>query len=148
MMEARKASPPRADDLALYALAQARVVEVKKACDKPCKDCPGPGMPGGCEEREAVRPKVVAGRADWPLCPLGLLRVPVWQDIVDLKRASKVSPIAGFPDCLTAGALHGLLELQDALAQEDERQIREAQRQSSSGGPNFSGRRVARGVEG
>lgn len=138
----RKASPQRADDLALYALAQARVAEVKRACDGPCKGCPGPGMPEGCETRKW--PVAVAGRADWPLCPLGMLRVPTWQDIVDTKVATKLSPIAGFPECLTAGAFRGLVELQDALAREDERTMRAAS-QSRGDGPVFSGRRVARG---
>lgn len=136
-----KASPPRADDLALYALAQARVSDVKRACDGPCKDCPGPGMPQGCETRKW--PVAVAGRADWPLCPLGMLRVPAWQDIVDLKVAARISPISGYPECLTAGAFRGLVELHDALAREDERAIRAAQK-GSSDGPVFSGRRAAR----
>lgn len=86
----------------------------------------------------------VAGRADWPLCPLGMLRVPAWQDIVDIKLAARVSPIANFPDCLTAGAFRGVLELHDAVAREDERQIKDAQNRGASG-PNFSGRRTARG---
>lgn len=138
-----KASPPRADDLALYALAQARVVDVKRACDVPCKGCPGPGMPDGCEVRGW--PAAVAGRADWPLCPLGMLRVPTWQDIVDVKLAARVSPIAGFPDCLTAGAVRGLLELHDAVVREDTRQMNEASKKSANPSrPDFSGRRATR----
>lgn len=142
LTETRKASPRRADDLALYALAQARVGDVKRACDGPCQDCPGPGVPDGCETR--AFPRAVAGRADWPMCPLGMLRVPTWQDVVDLKLAARVSPIHGFPDCLTAGAFRGVLELHDAVAREDERQIKEASGRSSSGSPTFSGRRTAR----
>lgn len=135
--------PPkaRADDFALYALAQARVAEVQQACGG-CHGCPGPGAPDGCETRRV--PRVVAGRADWPLCPLGMLRVPAWRDIVDLKVAAKVSPISGFPDCLTAGAFRALLELHDAIMSEDQHQMRSAT-SGSSGEPVFSGRRAARG---
>lgn len=133
---------PGADDLALYALAQARVADVKRACDVPCKDCPGPGVPDGCETRRW--PQVVAGRSDWPVCPLGMLRVPTWQDIVDLKVAARISPISGYPDCLTSGAYRGLVDLHEALAREEERTVRNATQQNS-GGPVFSGRRVARG---
>lgn len=142
LTETRKASAKQADDLALYALAQARVLDVKRACDGPCKDCPGPGMPDGCETRK--HPKAVAGRADWPMCPLGMLRVPAWQDIVDMKLAARVSPIHGFPDCLTAGAFRGLLELHDAVAREDERQVKEASGRASTTVQTYSGRRSAR----
>lgn len=135
-----KADSPRADDLELYAYAQARVADVKRVCDKPCKGCPGPGVPDGCERRGW--PRVVAGRADWPVCPLGMLRVPLWQDIVDTKVAARISPIADFPNCLTAGAYRGLIELQDALAIEGERLAKAVTKSGDE--PQFNGRRVAR----
>lgn len=142
MLTARpKASSPQADDLTLYAHAQARVGDVKRACDGPCKGCPGPGAPEGCERRGW--PRVVAGRADWPVCPLGMLRVPTWQDIVDTKVAARISPLADFPNCLTAGAYRGLVELHDALAREEERAVKAISK--SGDGPQFTGRRVARG---
>lgn len=143
LTETRKASPSRADDLALYALAQARAEEVTRACEQPCKGCPGPGEEGGCETRSY--PKAVAGRADWPACPLGMLRAPAWRSIVDAFVSAKVSPLSGWPDSYTAFAHEGMLELHAAVRREDERRIQSASSGSSSGGPSFSGRRVARG---
>lgn len=137
----RKASPPQAHDLSLYALAQARAGDVKQACEAACKGCPGPGEEGGCETRKW--PKAVAGRADWPVCPYGMLRTPTWRDITDTYISTKISPLAGFPDCLTAGAYRGLLELNDAVRNEDVRKAKEASK--APGGPQFNGRRAARG---
>lgn len=136
----RKASPQRADDLALYALAQARAEEVTAACQTPCRDCPGPGVEGGCETR--AHPKAVAGRADWPMCPLGMLRAPTWRAIVDAFVASKVSPLQEWPEGYTAFAHEGMVELHAAVRKEDERRAREAS--GRPGGPVFSGRRSAR----
>lgn len=123
-----KARARRADDLSLYAHAQARARDVLHACEQACKGCPGPGEEGGCETR--TPPKLVAGRADWPICPMGLLKVQAWRDIVDLKIASRISPLAGFPDNLSAFAFRGLLELETEVRREDERQAAESRKTS------------------
>lgn len=138
-----KARARRADDLQLYAQAQARARDVLHGCEKACEGCPGPGEEGGCETR--TPPKLVAGRADWPICPMGLLKVPAWRDIVALKIGARVSPIAGFPDCLTSFAFRGLLELENEVRREDERQADERRKatQAPAGGAvmTFKGRR-------
>ena len=137
----RKASPQRADDLALYALAQARADEVVRSCDAHCKDCPGPGEQEGCESRKW--PSAVAGRSDWPTCPMGMLRAPAWRAIVDAYVASKVSPLRDWPDGYAAFAHEGMIELHAAVRREDDRKIQQAAKRSD--GPSFTGRRVARG---
>lgn len=139
MTEPRKAAaePP----LALYALAQARASEVQRACGTACKDCAGPAEPGGCETRKW--PQVVAGKADWPMCPLGMLRTAAWRALVERYLAAKIAPIQGWPNGFSAWAYDAMLELHMAVREEDERKVREAS--GSSGGPNFSGRRASRG---
>lgn len=132
--KARRAEPR----LDLYALAQARADEVRAACETPCRGCPGPEAEDGCLSRK--HPQVVAGRADWPMCPLGMLRVRAWEDVVDLFVVAKMSPIGG-PEERPAFVQDALVHLYAAVRIEDERRAKDAQ----SGGPNFSGRRAARG---
>lgn len=141
--ESRKASGP--PDLTKYALAQVRADEVSRACARSCGGCPGPGVEDGCETRSGW-PKTLAGEAEWPMCPLGMLRAPAWREIVDTYVAAKVSPIDGWTNGFVAFAHDGVVELHSAVRREDERRTREAM--SSKGGssaPTFSGRRVARG---
>lgn len=129
------AEPP----LHLYALAQVRAEEVRRACAGPCKGCPGPEAADGCLTRKF--PQVVAGRADWPMCPQGMLRVRTWEEVTDLFVAAKVSPIGG-PEERPAFVQDCLVHLFAAVRNEDERKTREAQK--GAGGPNFSGRRSGR----
>ncbi len=129
-----RAEPP----LALYALAQARVEDVRAACAERCKDCPGPEAENGCLTRKASG--VVAGRSDWPFCPLGMLQVRAWRAVVDLFIAAKVSPIAGFPEDRPAVIQDALIELHCAVRSEEERKARNVSR--NPGGPVFTGRRT------
>lgn len=131
---------PRLD---LYALAQAREKEVRAACAERCKDCPGPEHPSGCLSRPATT-RPVAGRSDWPICPMGMLRTRAWEEIVDLYLAAKVSPIAGFPEAHPAWVQDGVIALLSAVRAEEDRQLKDARKRGSDG-PQFTGRRVARG---
>lgn len=135
-METRKASAaePRLD---LYALAQVRASEVVERLGERCKDCPGPHEPNGCMRRR--RKLTLLGRSDWPLCPLGMLRVPLWQGIADTYRASKISPIAGFPDSVPCVVFDGLLEIDLAVAANNARLMKEAQSAAakSAAGPSY-----------
>ena len=141
-METRKATPPRVPDLALYALAQARAAEVEEAYRPTCTDCPGPGEPGGCETRKRVP---VAGRVDWPDCPLAMLRAPTWQQIVERYILSKVSPLAVVPSQLSAFASEALVELHTAVRREEDRAFEAARSGSAHRGPTFTGRSKAPG---
>lgn len=127
--------------LHLYALAQVRADEVRSACAKPCADCPGPEADDGCLTRKF--PAAVAGRADWPFCPQGMLQVRTWQECVELYVAAKVSPIAGFPDDRPAFVQDAMVSLFTAVRNDDERRAKEASK--GPAGPNFTGRRTARG---
>lgn len=114
-----------------------------EACEKRCADCPGPEAPNGCHTRKF--PRTVAGRADWPMCPLGLTRVAFWRSCVDRYFAALISPLAGWPDSHTAVAHDCMVELKVALNREDRRKADAATQDASGGGPDFSGRRTARG---
>lgn len=122
-MQARspKATEPRLD---LYALAQVRAREL-----------PDRWRPGA----------VVLGRSDWPESPRAMLAHPAWQEAVDLYLAAQVSPLDGFPECMTAWGFDALLALKSAVRTEDERQMERA-RSGPAGGPQFSGRRSAQGA--
>ncbi len=126
--------------LRLYAAAEARAEDVRAACVERCKGCPGPESEGGCLTRKASG--VVAGRADWPLCPLGMLQVRAWRGVVDLFIAAKVSPLAGFPEDRPAYIHDGLIELHCAVRSEEERKSRAVSR--NPGGPQFTGRKTTR----
>lgn len=131
----RPKARPTGPDLALYALAQVRAQDVERVMLSRCADCSGER----CDKPMRV---MVAGRVDWPACPLAMLRAPSWRALVDTFLAARISPLTGWPDGYTAWAVEGLVELQSAIRQEEERQ---RQNPSSGGAPVFSGRRTTRG---
>lgn len=126
--------------LHLYALAQVRADDVRSACKKSCADCPGPEAENGCLTRKF--PAAVAGRADWPMCPMGMLRVRAWEEIVDLYVAAKVSPLAGFPDAHPAFVQDAMVTLFTAVRNDEDRRVKEAAKPGA--GPTFTGRRTAK----
>lgn len=137
MMVPRKAVEPAEPPLALYAIAQARSELVEAACRDQCAGCPGPMAPNGCASRKY--PRVVAGQT-WPMCPLGMLRVPAWIELRDAYLAAQVSPLQDWPDGFTLWAYQGMLALQQAVRQERDKPLPTA----GPDEPNFSGRRAAR----
>lgn len=141
MTRPRKAGSDR-PQLHLYALAQARADDVEAACSTPCKGCPGLDHPQGCMTRKW--PRAVAGRADWPMCPLGMLRLPAWRALVDRYFASKVSALDGWPAAYSAWAHDAMLEVRAAASREEAREFDEGLKRGARGGPNFSGRRAAK----
>ncbi len=80
----------------------------------------------------------VCGRADWPFCALGHLRVRAWAAVVSLYLAAQVAPIVGWPDAFTAHAFDSFLALKQAVNEDTERRMRESR--AASGGPSYSGR--------
>lgn len=142
MREPRKVKKPDVS-LADFARAQARAVDVDRACAKRCADCPGPGVPGGCETRP--KPGMIAGRADWPVCPAGLLREPTWRRIAGLYMASLVAPLERWPRGWKAYVVDGLVQLRAAVREEEVRQL--APSASGSDLPAYASTRAAR-VEG
>lgn len=131
MTEAPKA-PSGPPDLDLYALAQVRVDEVLKAFPK-CRECKG-------DCRPPERP--VLGRSDWPTCPVAMVTSPAWTEVAQLYVGAQVSPIAGFPRCMTAWGFDGLVALRSAVRQEDARQQRQASRPNAL--PRYAGLRNKR----
>lgn len=128
--------------LALYAAAQARADDVEAACRSACKGCPGIEHPNGCHTRKW--PRAVAGRADWPTCPMGMLRLPAWRSLVDEYFAAKVAPLEGWPRAYTAWAHDGMLEIRAAANREEARRFDEQTKRGAGGGPNFTGRKSAK----
>jgi hypothetical protein len=128
--------------LHLYALAQVRASEVKQQTGKHCDGCPGPGVAGGCETRPFR--KVCLGRHDWPMCPRGMTRDPMWERIVERYVAAQVSPLADYPDDYTPLGVRGLVAIKVAVREEDDRRMREQTKRP--GGPQWTGRTSAREV--
>lgn len=125
---------PTGPELALYALAQVKAQEVERVMSSRCSGCSGER----CDQPMRVP---VAGRADWPACPLAMLRAPSWRSLVDTFLAARISPLAGWPDAYTAWAVEGLVELHSAIRTDEEQQ----RKAPAPGGPVFSGRRTTRG---
>ena len=73
-----------------------------------------------------------------------MLSEPAWAEAVDLYLAAQISPIAGFPECLSAWGFDALLALKAAVRAEDERQMDRA-RSGGPAAPQFSGRRSSSG---
>lgn len=80
------------------------------------------------------------------MCPYGMLRLPLWQEVVSLAFAARISPLAGWPDAFSAWAYDCMLELEAATRREDARRIKAAGDQGD--GPSFSGRTSSRGRDG
>lgn len=134
MPELRKApAEPRWD---LYALAQVRADEVNRECRSRCRDCPGPVDERGCHTRE-VRQGFM-GHFDWPMCQLGMINEPVWQDVVAVWRAGRFSALAGWGEDYTAGAEEAVAELELALARERDERARAAAKQARGDGSPVS----------
>ena len=134
----RKASAePRLD---LYALALVRASDIERELAHRCGDCPGTGA--GCKPHRGV----VAGRSDWPLCPRAMTRNPAAQECADLYVAAQISPLAGFPQTMSAWGFDMLMQIKQAVRSEDERKARERAQSGGPGKPQFTGRRSAREV--
>lgn len=119
-------APSHEPALDLYALAQVRAREVESTFGGKCRDCPG--------EPCSRRPKgPFLGRTDWTSCPLGMLRNPAQRELVDLFWASKVSPIDGFPECLSAWGHDAMIALKQAVGVEDERRAEAARKGQREG---------------
>lgn len=123
--------------LSLYALAEARYkeLEVASACSR-CKDCPGPERKGSRCYEWAQRGNLALQRSDWPVCPVGLTKVAAWRRIVERFIASKVTPLADFPESYLAVVHDAFVELHVALKAEERRSVDEAR--SKPRGPAMS----------
>lgn len=141
MPEPRKAtsSPPDLD-LSQWATAQmkAGAIEADEGLRKRCADCPGPDA-GGCDGPVRWQGKL------YQTCPRGMLRSHWWQGVVELRAASLVSPLAGWPSRYASRVVEGCIELRSADMKNAEEKI-EASRKGTPGAPQFSGRRSAKAV--
>lgn len=124
-----------------YARAQVRESEVRDRCKDACKDCPGPDAPDGCLTRRF--PTVVAGRADWPMCPLGMLRNETWNEVCEVFVASKYAPSAVRPERQSAWVRDALNHLYAAIRREDDARAKASTKPSTA---NLWGRREPPGA--
>lgn len=140
MTEPRKAATSPAEiGLDVYARATVKEDKILREIGEACGTCSGGAACG--------RPRRAAG-VDWPMCPLALVRAPLWRQIVDLYVLAQVSPIEGLPDAWSPVVVDGLVQLKVAARKEDEERAREREARASRGGgaaPQFSGRLSARG---
>lgn len=125
----RRAPPFRGDILRLYALATARSLDVEAALPK-CGVCRGED--GACCWR---RGSVIIDRADWPRCPLAMVHDPVWAQVVNIYRASRVSPLTGWPMAYTSWGTRAVIALREEVQREEARQVKAV---SSAGKPGGS----------
>jgi hypothetical protein len=98
-------------------------------CGKRCEDCPGPESPeSACHTWKGV----ALGKANWPMCPVGMTRVKAWSELTEVAFAQKAT---GAVEPLTAWGHAGLLELHAAIREEEARRL-EAARGKGQGGAN------------
>lgn len=120
--------PFRGDLLRLYALATARALDVDRALPK-CGICRGED--GECGWR---RGSVILDRVDWPRCPLAMANDATWSQLVNIYRASRVSPLSGWPTAYTSWAVRGLTALREEVQREEARQVKAASETGKPGG--------------
>lgn len=121
MREPRKADSPRLD---LCALAEMRMPELRAhAACKGCLDERGRKLCDGtkCATWKSRAP--VLGRKDWPACPIAMTLEDGWREVREVYLASKVSPLANFPDGYVAGAVDAFVEIKHAGLDEEKRQM-------------------------
>lgn len=111
MPEARKATAePRLD---LYALAHVRNRELRAALGRRCESCDGVNC---------APPKgVYLGTSSWDECPMAKLRNEAAQEAVGLFIGAQISPIVGYPDCMSQWGFNFHLALRDAVRTDEER---------------------------
>lgn len=133
MTGAPKAETPEVS-LDTYALAESRAAQIHHELGARCRECPGLDASDGCATRR--RPEVIAGKHDWPVCPMGLLRNTAWRGLVDVYVQAQISPLAGWPDAYSAWAVHGMTALRLAVRREEMRQAK-AQAPGGDGRPKL-----------
>ena len=72
-----------------------------------CETCPGGAACTDSSKRAALG-------YNWPRCPLALLRSPQLAHVINTFNASKVSPLAGWPDEYAAYIQDGVIALEGA----------------------------------
>jgi hypothetical protein len=86
---------------------------------------PGHVCGEGCD-RPAAQPRMIAGRSDWPCCPVAVTADPSWRAVCDLYLASQVSPLSPWPDGYPAWVVAAMVALRAAVETERARKIEQA----------------------
>jgi len=113
----------------LEALADVAIDLPRQRQQCPCDACEETGRtPDGalC----TARPEAAVGDHEWDRCPYGLLASGWWQMLTATDASAMVSPIGGWPDTYSAGAVWGMLALRSARQRAEARALKRARQRA------------------